>query len=123
LIKYLQAESYDKVLMGLKTAASLIRRKASFGTELSDHAINLAKILIGLHDTYAMENFQEMRQAALTALVASAPNEAVPYFIDVFFTGDVSMQQRCVLLSVMGIGARELAGLEQKVVISNVEFM
>jgi len=65
-----------------------------------------------------MENFQEMRQAALIALVASASDTVAPYLTDVFFTGDLSIQQRCVLLSALGIGARELAGLEQKVIAS-----
>lgn len=118
MIKYLQADSYEKVSVGLKSAAELIRRKASFGTELSDHAVNLARVIVGLRDTYSMENFQEMRQAALIALVASASDTVAPYLTDVFFTGDLSIQQRCVLLSALGIGARELAGLEQKVIAS-----
>ena len=114
-MKYLQADNYTKVNVGLNTASNLIRRKAAFGTELSDHAHNLARILVGMQDTYDMEEFQEKRQAALSALVASAPEIVVSYLIDVFFTGDLSIQQQCILLSAMGIGARELAGLEKTV--------
>ena len=72
-MKYLRADDYNKVHIGLKTAAKLIRQKATFGTELSDQAQDLARILVGLQDTYEMEQFQEMRQSALIALVASAP--------------------------------------------------
>jgi len=67
-MKYLQANDYTKVNVGLKTAPNLIRQKASFGTELSDQAHELARILVGL---------------------------------------------RLVLLSALGIGARELAGHEE----------
>src|ERR1700737_3298449 len=92
LIKYLQADNYTKVNVGLKVAPNLIRRKATFGTEQSDHAHDLARILVGMQDIYEMDEFQEMRQAALIALVASAPEIVVSYLIDVFFTGDLSIQ-------------------------------
>jgi telomere length regulation protein len=115
LMKFLQADNYNKVNVGLKTAPQLIRHKANFGTELSDQAHDLARILLGLQDAYEMEEFQELRQKALIALVASAPDIVVSYLVGVFFTGDISIQQRCVLLSAIGIGARELAGLEKTV--------
>ena len=112
-MKYLQATEYTKVNVGLKTAPNLIRQKAAFGTELSDHAHDLARILVGLQDTYQMDDFQELRHAALIALVASAPETVASYLIGVYFTGDIAIQQRLVLLSALGIGARELAGLEK----------
>lgn len=114
-MKYLCADDYDKVYIGLKAAPNLIRQKATFGTELSNQAQDLARILVGLQDTYEMEQFQEMRQSALIALVASAPEIVAAYLIDIYFAGDISIQQRLILLSAMGIGARELAGLEKTV--------
>jgi telomere length regulation protein len=110
LMKYLQANDYTKVNVGLRTAPNLIRQKASFGTELSDQAHELARILVGLQDTYEMEQFQDLRHAALIALVASSPEVVVSYLISLYFTGDISIQQRLVLLSALGVGARELAG-------------
>lgn len=115
-MKYLRADNFNKVNIALKSAPNLVRRKATFGTELSDQAVDLARLLVGLQDTYEMERFQEMRQAALIALVASAPETVAPYLIDIYFTGDISIQQRCILLSAFGIGARELAGLEKQVI-------
>jgi len=114
-MKCLQSDKYEKLHMGLKSAPNLIRQKATFGTELSDHAYDLTRILVGMQDTFEMEEFQEMRQAALVALVASAPEVVVPYLIDVYFTGDLSLQQQLIILSALGLGARELAGLEKKV--------
>jgi telomere length regulation protein len=115
-MKYLQADNFNKVNVGLKSAPNLVRQKATFGTELSDQAVDLARLLIGLQDTYDMERFQEMRQAALTALVVSAPETVASYLINIYFTGDISIQQRCILLSALGVGARELAGLEKLVI-------
>lgn len=114
-MKYLQANEYEKVNIGLKAAPDLVRRKATFGTELSDQAYDLARILVGLQDTFDMEEFQELRQAALIALTASAPEIVASYLISVYFTGDISIQQRLIILSALGLGARELAGLEKMV--------
>jgi telomere length regulation protein len=115
LMKYLREDNYNKVNMALKTAPNLIREKANFGTELSSQATDLTRILIGLQDSYEMEKFQEMRQSALIALVASAAETVAPYLINLYFTGDISIQQRCIILSALGIGLRELAGLEKTV--------
>ena len=114
-MNYIQADKYEKINIGLKTAPNLIRAKATFGTELSDQAPDLARIIVGLQDTFDMENFQEMRQAALIALVASTPETVVSYLINVYFTGDISLQQRLIILSALGVGARELSGLEKVV--------
>jgi telomere length regulation protein len=111
----LQSDKYEQISLGLKSAPDLIRRKATFGTELSDHAVNLSRVLVSMQDTFEMENFQELRQGALIAVVASTPKEVLPYFVHVYFTGDMSLQQRLILLSVLGLGAREIAGLEKPV--------
>jgi telomere length regulation protein len=111
----LRDDKYEKVNLGLKTAPTLIRQKARFGTELRDHAEDLARVLVVMQDTFQMEKFEEMRQAALIAVVASAPENVAPYLINTYFGGDLSIQQRCILLSALGIGARELAGLEKPV--------
>ena len=119
-MKYLRADDYDKIHMGLRTGANLIRQKATFGSELSSQAQEIARILVGLQDNFEMKDFQTMRHEMLIALVACAPDVA-SYLIETYFSGDLSIQQRCILLSALGIGARELAGLEKTVMIFNVE--
>ncbi|CAZ84955.1 unnamed protein product [Tuber melanosporum] len=105
-------ESYDRQQLSLGSAASLIRRKAAFGKELTDHALELTSHLAGMHDKYDMDNFQEMRMQALIALVVSLPTIAGPLLAKLFFEGDYSMGQRAGILSAIGIGARELAGFK-----------
>jgi len=61
-------DSYDRHRLALTTATSLIRRKANFGKEVSDHAEELANIIAGLHDHFEMEDFSTLRQSALIAI-------------------------------------------------------
>lgn len=111
LIKIMENhESYKHILKGLQTAPTLIRRKAGFGTEVADYAIKLAQIFSGLQDNFDMDDFQELRQEALKALVVACPKVACPYLAITFFTGDYSLQQRTIILSAIGLGSRELAG-------------
>lgn len=111
LIKMLNNhESYKHVSMALRTAPTLIRRKQGFGTEVEDYAINLVQLFAGLRDNFDMENFQELRQNALRALVVVCPKTVCPYLTETFFTGDYSLQQRVIILSAIGLGSRELAG-------------
>ncbi|KAL7267417.1 telomere binding protein [Rhizina undulata] len=103
-------ESYDRQQLALKSAASLIRRKAKFGKELQDHSEELLSLLVGLNDKYDMESFQEMRMQALIAMVVALPQTVGPSLVRGFFEGDYSMGQRAGILSAIGMGARELAG-------------
>jgi len=87
-------ESYDRQQLSLGSAASLIRRKASFGKELVDHAIELTSHLAGMHDKYDMDNFQEMCMQALLALVVSLPTIVRVLLAKLFVEGDYSMGHR-----------------------------
>ncbi|PKS06460.1 hypothetical protein jhhlp_007208 [Lomentospora prolificans] len=114
LITYLRdTENYDKQETGLKTAPSLIRRKANFGAEVRDHAEELATLLVGLQDKYDLEDFYELRLDSMVALIISIPKVMAPWFIKTFFQGDYSLSQRGVILAALGLAARELAGFEQ----------
>lgn len=113
LITYLRAtDSYDRQLLALQSAAPLIRRKTAFGKELSDHATELTTLLTGLNDKFDMDNFQEMRMQALIALVVALPQLVGGLLARGFFEGDYSLGQRAGMLSAVGMGARELAGID-----------
>ncbi|KAF2498363.1 hypothetical protein BU16DRAFT_524484 [Lophium mytilinum] len=105
-------EDYDRHQLALSTAASLIRKKANFGKEVTDHIEQLASTLVGLNDPFELENFSEMRQQALIATLLAQPAQMGQWFARSFFSGDYSLTQRIAMLTTMGLGARELAGLE-----------
>ncbi|EPS44665.1 hypothetical protein H072_1336 [Dactylellina haptotyla CBS 200.50] len=103
-------ESYDKQQMALQHAALLIRRKATFGTELSSHAVDLLTALTGLQDKFDMPNFDNLRLKAVVALTVTLPLLAGPWISERIFEGEYSLAQRCVMLSAVGLAAMELSG-------------
>ncbi|KAF2875043.1 telomere length regulation protein-domain-containing protein [Massariosphaeria phaeospora] len=105
-------DHYDRHQLSLATAASLIRRKANFGTEVTDHLDELATILIGLSDNYDLPDFAVQRQQALIAVLLAKPAPMAQWFARAFFSGDYSLTQRVAMLTTLGLGARELAGLK-----------
>ena len=105
-------ENYDRHTLALSTAASLIRRKANFGTEVIDHLDELATILTGLQDNLELEGFAQQRQQALIAVLLARPAQMAQWFVRSFFSGDYSLTQRIVMLTTLGLGARDLAGMK-----------
>ena len=84
----------------MNVAENLIRRKTGFGTELGwnlcilgqsylillkeitflkdDHAVELARVLIGLQDNFELKGFEANRHAAMVALICGSPKIVVP---------------------------------------------
>ncbi|KAL8934190.1 MAG: hypothetical protein Q9216_006031 [Gyalolechia sp. 2 TL-2023] len=103
-------ENYDRHTLALTHASSLIRRKSSFGTEVTDNVRELASILTSLPDKWNFENFQEFRLQAMIAVLVAQPLEMGQWFSSTYFNGDFSISQRAAVLTTLGLGARELAG-------------
>jgi len=115
LISYFRdTENYDRQKLALTTAPSLIRRKANFGTEVKDHAEELASILMGLQDKYDIEDFNDLRIQAMIAVFLSDPSRMGKWFARTFFDGDYSVSQRASVLSTITIAARELGGYKEE---------
>jgi telomere length regulation protein len=111
LINYLRStENYDHQKLGLLHAATLIRRKANFGTELSSHAEEVASLLVGIQDKFEIEDFENLRLQGMIALVVAQPQKMAPWFAKTFFDGDYSISQRASVLTTLGLSARELGG-------------
>lgn len=115
LIKQLNAnDNPSAVELALKTAPTLIRRKANFGDELSYNILQLASALINLQDGMAKEEMHQLRVDALIACLVSKPAVMGPWLVGMYFEGDLSIAQRSSLLTTIGLGARELAGLDDE---------
>ena len=114
LLRLLKSDEYEKMKLALTHASILIRKKSFFGSELADHVYELAASLAGLQDKYDVESFQEMKMQALISLVVAMPEKLGPWIAQAFFEGEFSIGQRAVLLTAMGLGARELAGFKDE---------
>lgn len=111
LITYLRdTEDYDRQKLALTTSPTLIRRKANFGTEVKEHAEELATLLVGLQDKFDIDNFYDLKLQGMIAIIVAQPQQMGPWFAKTFFDGDFSMAQRSSVLTVLGLSARELAG-------------
>ncbi|KAI0890169.1 telomere length regulation protein-domain-containing protein [Annulohypoxylon maeteangense] len=123
LIAYFRdTENYDKQKLALMTAPTLIRRKANYGTEVSSHADELATLLVGLQDKYDLDNFDELRQQGMIAVVVAQPKIMGQWFAKTFFDGDYSLSQRASILIVLGLSGREIAGFETSEYTSAAQF-
>ena len=107
-------KSHDRFQLGISHAASLIRRKANFGAEVKDHAEELAGVLCNLQDPFETEDFDEMRLQAMIAVLLSDFKAMGPWFSKQAFIGEYSISQRCVILSALGLGGRQLAGFKNE---------
>lgn len=115
LISYFRdTENYDRQKLALSTAASLIRRKSNFGTEVKDHAEELASILMGLQDKYDIDDFNDLRLQGMIAVLLCDPQRMAKWFARTFFDGDYSISQRISVLSTISISARELGGFKEE---------
>ncbi|KAI0146679.1 telomere length regulation protein [Pestalotiopsis sp. NC0098] len=113
LITYFRdGENYDRQKIAIATAPVLIRRKASYGTEVSSHAEELASLLVGLSNKFDLEDFDNLRLQGMVAIVVAQPQIMGRWFAKTFFDGDYSLSQRASILVVLGLSGREIAGHE-----------
>jgi telomere length regulation protein len=111
LIKSLNVIDKPEVVeVALKTAPSLIRRKANFGTELSENIEVVASSLINLQEGLPNHDLQELRLQSLIACLVCQPGRMGPWFTSMYFEGDFSLSQRASLLTTIGLSSREVAG-------------
>ncbi|KAK9464174.1 telomere length regulation protein-domain-containing protein [Lipomyces oligophaga] len=114
LIEYLNESDDTKAIrkheLALQFAAKIILRKASFGREIDITAKELALIIIGLKDNFALPDFEQRRLSAMVALIVTTPATVGPLYADLLTFGDYSLQERLVMLSAMALGALHLSG-------------
>ena len=104
----------DRYHLGITTAPDLIRRKASFGSELLENAKDLGLVLVSLQDKYKLPKFQELRIQALVALLVAYPLTMGRWAAHTLFDADLSQYQRSSILIAMGLSGREMAGYREE---------
>ncbi|RMZ85132.1 hypothetical protein DV738_g10, partial [Chaetothyriales sp. CBS 135597] len=104
----------DTVALALRTAPSLIRRKAQFGSELAENVTPLASALLNLRDGVHKQEMHQLRLQALLACLVACPKIIGPWAAAFYFDGDLALDQRASLLSMLGLGARELSGYQDE---------
>ncbi|CCH61121.1 hypothetical protein TBLA_0E00600 [Henningerozyma blattae CBS 6284] len=100
----------------LKLTIKLIRQKKDFGTEVKYYSSTLFAMIASLNNDIDEKNFEQWRMNTLETIVSSVPEETVN-FIKFLFTTELSLQQRFSILSSLGLAARELRGIDDKMVL------
>jgi telomere length regulation protein len=108
------SENYDRYQLAINTAPSLIRRKAGFGTEVTENIEDLALVIVGLQDKYDFDKFEELQLQSMIAILVAKPEQMGPWFSRMLFDGDLSIVQRTSVITALGLGARELAGFREE---------
>ncbi|KAK1059869.1 telomere binding protein [Friedmanniomyces endolithicus] len=104
----------DRFELGMKHAAPLIRRKTNFGREVKDHAEEMMGLLCNLQDPFDTDQFEELKLQAMIAILLSDVDEMGPWLSRHAFVEGYSIAQRCIMLSAVGLGGRELAGFKNE---------
>ncbi|MCJ1446942.1 MAG: telomere binding protein [Stictis urceolatum] len=104
------SENYDRHKLAIYSASDLIRRKANFGTEVTEHVEELASQLTGLKDTFNLDLFEEKRLQAMISVIVAQPLPMGKWFSTMLFNADYSMSQRASMLTALSLAARDLAG-------------
>ncbi|PIK57423.1 putative telomere length regulation protein TEL2-like isoform X1 [Apostichopus japonicus] len=96
----------DLVEASLKVAEKLVRRKPD---DLSEIAVEFAKILLHLEDNYHTENFAELKLSCLCALTVHCPVPVASYLTEQFYDRNYNIRQRIDMLEVLSSAAQELS--------------
>lgn len=120
MLRYIDMDSqkplaYEHQTQALVHGPTLIRQKASFGTELSFRLEQLLTRLIALTNHFNDAQFEHRRLNCLIAVVVGDVSSA-KVAVSLLGHGDYSLQQRMCLLSTLGLAARELRGFDDDVV-------
>ncbi|RMY58243.1 hypothetical protein D0863_12337 [Hortaea werneckii] len=105
-------QNAERFQLAIQHAASLVRRKSSFGSEVKDHAVELLSTLCNLQDPFDTENFDELRLQTMIAVLLSDINVLGPWLSKHAFAEGYSIAQRCLMFTALGLGGRELAGFK-----------
>ncbi|KAI7201271.1 hypothetical protein D0869_04576 [Hortaea werneckii] len=105
-------QNAERFQLAIQHAASLVRRKSSFGSEVKDHAVELLSTLCNLQDPFDTENFDELRLQTMIAVLLSDINVLGPWLSKHAFAEGYSIVQRCLMFTALGLGGRELAGFK-----------
>jgi telomere length regulation protein len=109
LVSLLQENEREANKLALKHSENLIRKKAGWGGEVNENAINICLALLALQNNYGFKQFEERKKAALTALVVASPGLVGPCLCEQYFNQQYSITQRVCILNSLAFGARKLS--------------
>ncbi|XP_069590544.1 telomere length regulation protein TEL2 homolog isoform X1 [Ranitomeya imitator] len=105
-MEVLLSEDLEKLEVTMASISSLIRSNPSATKEVSTE---LVKILLHLDDRPGVENFPQLRYAAMVSVAVIDPVPVSQYLTGEFYSLNYSLRQRMDILDVLVAAAKELA--------------
>lgn len=116
LLNYNTFQNSDKSYSDIfKKTINLVRQKSSFTFEVSYYAESLLSEVATANNSMDEENFEELRINALVSILVVVP-EKVADLMRILFNADLSLQQRMSILTTFSLSARELRGIDDKII-------
>lgn len=97
----------------LKLTVKLVRQKKDFPSEVSYYNTGLLSNIACLNNNLDEPHFEQSRINALVSILVVTPDK-VTELLRIFFTSELSLQQKMSILSSLGLSARELRGFDDK---------
>jgi hypothetical protein len=96
-ISYLnETEDAQKIELGLQFSTLLIEKASE--TEINEQSLSLCQVLVFLPNSYDFEHFELHMTQAMVHLLGRASNRIIPYLVDTFYEGQLSLGQRMDIL-------------------------
>ncbi|XP_044159665.1 telomere length regulation protein TEL2 homolog isoform X2 [Bufo gargarizans] len=105
-LEVLLSKDVEKLEVTMSSLSSLIRSNPSATREVSTE---LVKILLHLDDCNGVENFTQLRYAAMVSVTVIDPVPVTQYITGEFYTLNYSLRQRMDILDVLAAAAKELS--------------
>ncbi|QLL34294.1 hypothetical protein HG536_0G01530 [Torulaspora globosa] len=97
----------------LKLTVKLVRQKKDFPSEVSYYSTGLLSSIACLNNNLDEPHFEQGRINALVSMLVVTPDKATE-LMRIFFTSELSLQQKISILSSFGLSARELRGFDDE---------
>lgn len=107
---FLHSGNRSQIRTALHTLPALVRSKADWGAEVTDNAVELVHALVGLQDSFGIQDFDMHISRCLTALAVAAPDTAAPTIVELIFSTHLSLSAKHGLLAAVVAAGLELAG-------------
>ncbi|CAI5760397.1 unnamed protein product [Candida verbasci] len=120
LLEYLTIDNSNKhafeiIKIALEKGPLLLLKKSSQGTEVEFYSEDLLTCIIGMDNSFNIENFESLKLKFMIAIIIS--NYKVTKFLFTLLAdADYSISQRMLILSATSLSARELRGIKDEII-------
>ncbi|ODV84856.1 hypothetical protein CANARDRAFT_28984 [[Candida] arabinofermentans NRRL YB-2248] len=121
LISYLESDRqkdqlcYEKHQLAFSILPNLVRTKHQ-SQELKFYSKQLLELIMNWDNIYGFENFESWQLSSMISVTVGEFDSSIEYLVTAFFSGDLSLSKRVMILSCLGLSCRELSGFDDNFV-------